>query len=314
MKIVTFSGGNGGYILLSGLKKYDVDITAIISCFDSGGSTGNLRKEFGGIALGDIRRGFLALGSDEENFKIMKEFLTKRFEKNSSLSGHNLGNLLLLSLEMQKNPNSFEKAKKIFGLKDNYHILPPSFDDSHVCAELEDGSIIEGETNIDIPKHDTKLKIKRVFLKPEAKAYEKTIKEIESADMIVIGPGDLYSSIIPNFLPKGIPDAIKRSKAKKILISNIMTKKGETENFKVSDFVKEIQKYIGCSLDYVISNKKKKINRKNVEELHLSFVECDKEELQTMGIKTFVFDLSDETRSDFHDSEKLAKAIMKVIE
>lgn len=314
MKIVTITGGNGGYILLSGLKKYDVDITAVISAFDSGGSTGKLRKEFGGIALGDLRRGFLALGSDEGNFKIMKELLTKRFDKNSSLSGHNLGNLLLFSLNVHKDFNSLEMARKIFGLKENYHILPPSFDDCQLCAELEDGSILEGETNIDVPKHDTRLKIKRVFLKPEAKACEETIREIETADVIVIGPGDLYTSVMQSFLVKGISQAIKKSGAKKIYVANTMTKLGETENFKASDFVKEIEKYAGCRPDYVIANKNEKLEKKNVEELHLSFVECDEDGLEKMKVKTIVADMADESYPDRHDSHKLAKAIMGVIE
>lgn len=313
MKILTITGGNGGYILLSGLKKYDVDITAVISAFDSGGSTGKLRKEFGGIALGDLRRGFLALGSDEGNFKIMKELLTKRFDKNSSLSGHNLGNLLLFSLNVHKDFNSLEMARKIFGLKENYHIVPPSFDDSHLCAELEDGSILEGETNIDVPKHDTRLKIKRVFLKPEAMACEETIREIETADVIVIGPGDLYTSIMQSFLVKGIAEAIKKSRAKKIYVANTMTKLGESENFKVSDFVKEIEKYVGCRPDYVIANKNEKLEKKNVEELHLSFVECDEDELEKMKIKAIVADMADESCPDRHDSHKLAKAIIEVI-
>ncbi|UCG95574.1 MAG: YvcK family protein [archaeon] len=313
MKIVTFNGGKGGYILLLGLKKLDADITAVFSAFDSGGSTGKLRKEFGGIALGDLRRGFLALGSDEGKFKIMKEFLTKRFQKDSSLNGHNLGNLMLFSLNIQKDPKSLEKAKQIFGLKEKHNILPPSFDDCNLYAELEDGSIIEGETNIDVPKHNTELKIRRVFLKPDAVACEETLKEIETADAIVIGPGDLYSSIIQNFLVKGIPEAIQKSRAKKIYVANTMTKLGETENFKVSNFVKEIEKYIGCSLDCVIVNDNNNLDKKNVEDLHLSFVECDENNLNKMNIKTVIKKVVNKSRPDTHNSEKLAEAIMEVI-
>ncbi len=313
MKFVTLTGGNGGYTLLSGLKKYDVDITAIIGCFDSGGSTGKLRREYGGIALGDLRRGYLALGSEEEPYGIMKELLKKRFEKDTSLNGHSLGNLILLGLGVNKNPDTLEKARKIFGFKENYKVLPPSFDDCHLCAELEDGTIIEGETNIDVPKHDTSLKISRVFLKPEATAYEEAVEEIKSADAIIIGPGDLYTSVMQNLLVKGIPEAIRESEATKIYVSNIMTKKGETENFKVSDFVKEIEKYMSCAPDYVIVNNKK-VEKKNVEELHLDFVECDKEELEKLGVKVVLADVVNEEKPDVHDSDKLASIIMEVAE
>ncbi len=313
MKFATFTGGNGGYTLLSGLKKYDIGITAIMSCFDSGGSTGKLREEYGGIALGDLRRGFLALGSDKEPYRTMKDLLKKRFEKNTSLNGHSLGNLILFGLDIHKTPEGLEKARKIFGLKENYKVIPPSFDDCQLCAELDDGTVIEGEINIDVPKHDTNMKIKRIFLRPEAKAYKEAIEEIESADAIIIGPGDLYTSVMQSLLVKGIPEAIRKSEAKKIYVANLMTKKGETENFKVSDFVNEIQKYIGCLPDYVIVNNEK-IEKKNIEELHLDFVEYDKEELERMGIKTVFADVVNEERSDVHNSEKLAKAIMGVIE
>ncbi len=162
MKIVTFNGGNGGYILLSGLKKYAMDITAVIGVFDSGGSTGKLRKEFGGIAVGDLRRGFLALGSDRGPRSMLKELSKYRFDS-GSVNGHCLGNLILLSMGINKSLGNIRKTEKFFGFMTNHHVMPPSLDDCQLCAELENGMTIEGETNIDVPKHDTKIKIRKVF-------------------------------------------------------------------------------------------------------------------------------------------------------
>ncbi len=311
MKIVTVTGGNGGYTLLSGLKKYNTDITAIIGAFDSGGSTGRLRREYGGIALGDLRRGFLALGSDQEAYSHIKELTNYRFES-GELRGHNLGNLLLFSLGAAEGMENLRKAEKIYGLKENHHVMPPSFDDCHLCAELENGEIVEGETNIDVPKHDSRLKISRVFLKPEARSHEWCNKEIESADAVVIGPGDLYSSILQNILVGGIPESMKKTKAKKIYVCNTMTKKGETKNFRTSDFVKEIEKYMGCCPDYILVNSNTSVKTKP-EENHLDFVEYDEKETRKMRTSPVLADVIDESCPSRHDPDKLAKTIMGMI-
>ncbi len=311
MKIVTIMGGTGSYVILPELKKYNVDITAIIGGFDSGGSTGRIRREFGGIALGDLRRGFLGLGSDEDAYGLLKEATKHRFNT-GFMEGQCLGNFILLSQEIGKGIENIRKAEKLFGFKPNHHIMPPSFDDCQLCAELENGEIIEGETNIDVPKHDSKIKIKRVFLRPEAFSYDECIREIENADKIVIGPGDLYSSILQSILVKGIKEALKRSNAKKIFICNIFTKAGETHDFNVSDHIRELVKYMGVKPDYVIINSKTDLKLEGVKDCYLSFVEADAEELEKIGVKPVLADTVNYKELKKHDPQKLAKVIMEL--
>lgn len=309
MKIVTIMGGTGSGVILPELKKYDVDITAIIGGFDSGGSTGKIRKDFGGIALGDLRRGFLGLGSDEGDYALLKEALKHRFDR-GQFNGHSLGNLLLLSLGVGNGIERIRMAEKLFGFRPNHHVMPPSFDDCNLCAELENGTVIEGETNIDVPKHDTNLRIRRVFLKPEAMALPECIRELETADMIVIGPGDFYSSILQSLLVRGVPEALKSSKARKVFICNIFTKDGETRNLKASDHVRELEKYMGCRPDCVVANSRTDFELKGVQECYPSFLETDEEELEKMGIVVVMADLVNRKEMKNHDPEKLAKIIM----
>ena len=220
-KIVTIGGGAGSFTVLKGLKKYPIAITAIVTTFDSGGSSGLLRDEFGILPPGDVRRCLVALSEEE---KILRRLFMFRFEKKSSLQGHSFGNLFLTALSsIFKDDNlAIEKAGELLNI--NGKVLPVSLSKSHLCATLEDGTIIEGETNIDIPKHDSESKIKKIFLEPKAKLNSKARKAIMEADIIVVGPGDLYTSIIPNFLVGGMLEAMKKTKAKKIYIANLMTK------------------------------------------------------------------------------------------
>ena len=249
--IVCLGGGNAmPKAVLSELKKYPVKISAICAMLDSGGSAGRLRKDYKIASPGDIRRAFLALANTSP---VIENLFNYRFET-GDLKGHNFANLFITALELTT--NNFEKAsqtiKKFLNIK--HEVLPVTLDNSEVWAILENGKTIKGETNIDIPKHNGSLKIKKVFLKPKAKAYPKTIEAIKKADLIVIGPGDLYSSLAQILLTDGIPQAIKKSKAKKVYICNLMTKYGETNNFSVLDFTREIERYLKKKLDYVIYN------------------------------------------------------------
>ncbi len=254
-KIVTIGGGAGSFTVLKGLKKYPIAITAIVTTFDSGGSSGLLRDEFGILPPGDVRRCLVALSEEE---KILRRLFMFRFEKKSSLQGHSFGNLFLTALSsIFKDDNlAIEKAGELLNI--NGKVLPVSLSKSHLCATLEDGTIIEGETNIDIPKHDSESKIKKIFLEPKAKLNSKARKAIMEADIIVVGPGDLYTSIIPNFLVGGMLEAMKKTKAKKIYIANLMTKWGETNNLSASDCAKAILFYAGVSkFDYIVCNSRK---------------------------------------------------------
>jgi len=251
MPIITvIGGGSGRFTLLEGLKKLPVEINAIVTMTDSGGSSGRLRTELGVLPPGDVRQCLVALSNSP---KLMLDLFNYRFENGSSLSGHNFGNLFLTALE--KTTGSFEKAIGEAGrmLDITGKVIPVTLDKAELCAELADGSMIEGEANIDIPR-GKRAKIKRVFLRPGAKASQKAIAAVQHSDLVVMGPGDLYTSIIPNLLVSGMARAICESKARKVFILPLATKRGETDGFSGRDFVFEIEKYAGCRMDAVVAN------------------------------------------------------------
>ena len=234
--------------VLAGLKNKPVKLSVICAMLDSGGSAGRLRKDYKIVSPGDIRRALIALA---DTSPILEDLFNYRFEV-GELKGHNLANLLITGLELSNNnyEKSLETLHKMLNLK--HEVLPVTLSKSNLHAELENRKIVHGEANIDRPRHNGNLKIKRVCLKPSAKAYPKALEAIKHADAIVIGPGDLYSSIMQILLTEGIACTICASKAKKIYVCNLMTKYGETNNFSVEDFASEIEKYLGGKLDYVI--------------------------------------------------------------
>ncbi|MDO8466792.1 MAG: YvcK family protein [bacterium] len=255
-KIVVIGGGTGIFPVLLGLKTRFSDITAVVTAADEGGSSGILREEFGILPPGDIRRALIALSSSDN--KILSELFNYRFQEGSGLSGHSFGNLIITALE--RITGSFDKAVMEAGkiLAVQGRVLPATLKKCSLVAELENGEIIKGETNIDIPKHDGRLKIKKVWLSQVAEINPLAKKAILDADAIIVGPGDLYSSLLPNLLVKGMKEALKKAKGKKIYFVNIMTKFGETNGFTVSDFVETIENYLGNGvLDYVVANKTK---------------------------------------------------------
>ena len=243
-KIVRIGGGSSGYTLLRSLKAHPVEITAVVNMFDSGGSTGVLRDEFGILPPGDVRRALAAL-ADGEHSEILRSLFNFRFKENGSVSGHSFGNLFLTALTAiyGSDIEAIRKASEVLHVKGR--VLPVSLDMSHIHAILEDGTEIVGETNIDIPKHDGSKRIARVFLEPAAVGFTEALEAVRDADVVLIGPGDLYTSLIPNLLVKGMPEALKESKAKKAVVCNLMTKWGETHGFTATDMVKELLAYSG---------------------------------------------------------------------
>jgi uncharacterized cofD-like protein len=261
-RVVCLGGGNAmPKVVLSGLKKYPIKISAICAMLDSGGSAGRLRRDYKISSPGDIRRAFIALANTSP---IIESLFNYRFES-GELKGHSFANLLITALELVS--KDYKKSAKIINkmLNISHEVLPATLSNSNLCAILENGKIIVGERNIDKPKHDGNLKIKKVFLSPKAIAYPPSLQAIERADLVVIGPGDLYSSLAQIFLTKGIKESIKKSKAKKVYLCNIMTKYGETNNFTVLDFVNEVEKYLKTKLDYVVYNTKMP-SKKRLEE------------------------------------------------
>jgi uncharacterized cofD-like protein len=308
-KVVVIGGGTGSYTVLRGLKKYDISLTAVVSMMDSGGSTGRLRDEFGFLPPGDVRRCLIALSSETS---VLRKVFDYRFSKGIGLNGHNLGNLFLTALRdiTGKEEEAIQEASRILNIKGR--VLPVTTINCQVGAILENGQVVVGETNIDIPRHDPKLRVKKLLLVPKPSAYKETLNAIQHADKIILGPGDLYSSVIPNLLVSGITNAIKKSRAKKIYVCNIMTKHGETTNFKASDFVHEVEKYLGKEvIDYVICNNKKPSADllKEYEREKAEYVEPDLRNTKFKVVKT---DLLDNIHLARHNPDKLAKAIMSI--
>lgn len=242
----------GGYgmpkAVLGGLKSQDVDISVVCAMLDSGGSSGRLRSDYSIRAPGDLRRAIISLANTSP---VMEKIFDYRFNV-GELEGHNFANLLIMALELNSENyiEAVDELKKMLNVE--HKILPVTLDRSNLRAELEDGTIIQGETNIDRPQHDDTLKIRDITLEPSAKAYEGALSAIREADLIIIGPGDLYSTIAQIMKVEGITEEICRSKAQKIYLVNLMTKKGETNNFSVKEFSNQIESWLGCKLDKVI--------------------------------------------------------------
>lgn len=296
-KIVTIGGGNGQSRLLAELKKYPVDITAVVSMIDNGGSTGIIRQQYHVLPSGDIRRCLVALATEEP---IMQQVMNYRYH-DGFLENHNFGNILMLTLE--KKLGSYEKMIEFFHhlLKIKGQVLPVTLEATELVAELENGLKIVGETHIDIPKHNPNLKIKRVFLQKKVKANKKVIAAIKNADLIVYTIGDLFTSIVPNLLVTGVKEAITASKAKKVYTCNRTTKKGETHGFTAQNFVDTLKQYVGRnSLDSILIDKNKSRPVKNYE-----FVDYR----QVKGVEIIKKDLTTKADRAHIDSRKLAKEI-----
>jgi len=309
-KVVVIGGGTGVFTVLSGLKKYPLDLSAIVSMADDGGSTGKLREEFGILPPGDVRRALVALSNADKHLSDLFNF---RFDE-GVLKGHNFGNLFIMALERME--GDFQKAVNLAGklLGVEGKIIPVTLDNVKLVAKMENGEMVYGETNIDVPKHNGFLRIKEIFLKPSAKINPYAVDALKSADVIIIGPGDLFTSIVPNLLVKGMQKAISSSKAKKFYIVNLMTKFGETNKFKGSDFLSVLEKYLGKNvIDEVIINiGKPSFSRlKKYAEEHAEIVRSDIK--LSRNLKIIKADLLRSKGFLRHDPDKLAKIIFQEI-
>jgi uncharacterized cofD-like protein len=251
-KIVCLGGGNAmPKAVLGGLKRQPVNLSVVCAMLDSGGSSGRLRWDYKIVAPGDIRRALIALS---EASPIMGELFNYRFQS-GELAGHNFANLLITALELSNHSNyqrTINFLRKTLNIR--HQVFPATIEKSEVCAVLENGRIVRGETNIDRPDHNGWLKIKKVYLEPPARAYPAALKAISRAEMVIIGPGDLYSTLAQILLIKGMAEAIVNSRAKKVYICNLMTKWGETNAFSVADFSGQIEDWLGKELDIVLYN------------------------------------------------------------
>ena len=240
-KIVAVGGGTGLSTLLKGIKKLTNNITAVVTVGDDGGSSGRLRHEMGILPPGDIRNCIAALADDED---LVTKLFQYRFKMGEGLEGHSFGNLFLTALcAITGNMvRAVQESSKVLNIRGR--VLPSTLDDMKLAAEMDDGSIVEGESNIP----ETGKKIKRLFTQPaNCKALPEVLKAIKDADLIILGPGSLYTSVIPNLLIKEISAAISKSKAKKIYVCNIMTQPGETTDYTASQHVQAILDHAGYS-------------------------------------------------------------------
>ncbi|MFZ2970338.1 MAG: gluconeogenesis factor YvcK family protein [Minisyncoccia bacterium] len=314
VKFVCFGGGNAmPKVVLEPLLEYSSNITSITSMVDNGGSTGQLREDFGILPPGDIRRHILALSKAPQWKKDLLSFRFGREVFDGGHKGHNFANVFMAGME-----NVTKDYGKVLDIIHEFmevegRALPATVQNTQLFAILENGEIIKGEDEIDVPKiHNPSIKIRNIYVEPEVDAYDKSLDAVSGADVLIIGPGDLYSSSLPCFLMKGMKEEVAKSKAKKIFVCNIMTKLGETNDFSVSDFTHEVEKYLGCELDHVIYNSKIPSERRIMEykkkeptTLNLVKINEDLDEKKYVGKDI----LADEGPLH-HDAEKLIKVIM----
>ncbi len=252
MKITVIGGGTGSTTVLEGLKKKkDLDLNVIVGMMDDGGSNAVVRDEFGLLPLSDLRKSIIALSQENEN-QMLRNLFTYRFSQGDGLKGHTLGNLLMIGMTeiTGSEVEAIEMFKYFFSVTGN--IIPVTLDKVHLVAEYDDGSKVVGEHLIDEPEDDKK--IVKFYFDKNAQAYQGAIDTIMSSDYIIIGPGDLYTTTLANIIVDGIPQALQKTKAKLIFISNLMSKKGQTRGLTLESMLSLVEGYIGRKFDYVLVN------------------------------------------------------------
>lgn len=315
-KIVVVGGGTGNFAVLKGLKNYPVDLSAVVSMADDGGSTGILRDELGVLPPGDVRQCLVALS---DSSRLMRSLMNYRFE-NGGLGGHSFGNLLLSALE--KVTGSFEKAVeeagKILFIKGK--VIPVTTHQVRLKMLLNNRTLLEGEKEIYLSQ-EIDQGYKSIYLEPYPKANPQAIQELHNADLIVIGPGGLHTSMIPNLLVDGVVESLIKSQAKKVFIVNLMNRKGQTTGYRVSHYLNELSSFIGKDLfDYVLVNSQQpdsNLIAAYAEEGDL--VENDLEEERVIAAP-LLGELQKGSSKDLikrnlirHDPKKLAQELMKIV-
>lgn len=307
--ITVIGGGTGLSVLLRGLKEATNNVTAVVTVADDGGSSGRLRHEFNIIPPGDLRNCLVALADTEP---LMEKLFQYRFEGDSELAGHSFGNLFIAA--MTQVTGDVEKAlmesSKVLAVRGR--VFPASTAKIKLNATMTDGTIVEGESQIPLAHKQ----IKRVHISPnKVEPVASSINAIKDANVIILGPGSLYTSIMPNFLVDKVADTVKKSKAIKIYICNVMTQPGETDKYTVSMHVKAILEHAGVgSVDYVLVNDKP--ISKPLQDFYAKKgqypVIIDEDAIHDLGVGFVKADLINETNVIHHDSEKLAHNIIQM--
>lgn len=316
-KVVVIGGGTGNFVVLQGLKKYPLSLTAIVSMADDGGSTGILRDELGVLPPGDVRQCLVALSTSS---RLMRSLMNYRFE-NGGLGGHSFGNLLLSALE--KVTGSFEKAveeaSRILYIKGK--VIPVTVNETRLKMVLEDNRLLEGEKAIYLSR-EIDRGYRTIYLEPYPKVNPKVLEEIATADLLVLGPGGFYTSLIPNLLVEGVGDAICRAKATKVFVMNLMNRKGQTTHYKTSDYLKELVRFIGKDpFDHILVNVQKP--PKTLIDVYAKegdLVENDLKEERVI-FANMLGGVKNAAKSDLlqrnlirHDSNKLARELMQIVD
>ncbi len=309
MKIVAFGGGTGLSTLLRGLKKFEkVEITAVVTVMDDGGSSGIIREEFGILPPGDIRNNIVALAQDES---LMAQIMAYRFLEGTRFKDQSLGNLIIAALTKINGsfPAAIENISSILAIKGK--VLPVTEESVQLVAQMSDGSIVTGESNI------TKKngKIKEIGLSKPARPFPKVIEEISKSDIVIIGPGSLFTSIIPNLLVDSIPEILKTKP--KILVANLMTQPGETTGMNAEEHLSIVERYLKSEIDKVIVNSQPipqdVLERYEREGSRQVLCESENSKFVRFPMVKIVIDKMDGQRKIRHDPDKLAKAVMQTI-
>lgn len=328
-RVVTVGGGTGTHTVLKGLKRYadKLDITAIVTMADSGGSTGRLRDEFGHLPVGDARMALAALSADvDAHDELLRELFLYRFAKGDGLCGHNFGNLLLTALTdlLGSEVEAIETASRILRVRGR--VVPVTTDDVHLKAEYDDGVVIIGEHDIDEPlKERNGSRIRRLSVTPAATINPQAADALRTADLIVLGPGDLYTSILANVVVDGFSAAVAQSSARLVYVSNLMSKVGQTKGMHAQEHIDELARYVGRTPEYVLLNTEpidpELIERYHEEEndhpIENNCVEgvCTIHATDLLAKEAFTTPQGDVLKRSLvrHDSDKLASAILSLL-
>jgi uncharacterized cofD-like protein len=313
-RVVVVGGGTGLSTLLRGLKQYTSNITAVVTVADDGGSSGKLQKQLNILPPGDIRNCLVALADSESTMTDLFQFRFRGGVETEGLRDHAFGNLLIAAMS-EICGGDFEQGIRLTSrvLNVRGRVLPSTLGHVRLRAEMEDGSIIEGETSI----AHSPLKIRKVMLSdPDVEPLEEVLQAIEEADAIVIGPGSVFTSVIPNLLVKGIAHALAKSRAKKVYICNVMTQPGETDGFSAADHVKAIAAHVPRPVfDYVMYNTGTPsldlLNR--YHESGATLVEPDGDRIRAMGYRVLPGNYLNQTDFVRHDSAELAAAVLRLL-
>ncbi len=315
MKVVAIGGGHGLSMLLRGMKRKTSNISAIVTVADDGGSSGRLRQEMGIIAPGDLRNCLVALA---DKSSVLEQLFQYRFNDAGELEGHSLGNLFLAALikEFGSVQNALEAASKVLNIRGQ--VMPSTAERVRLIAKMSDGETVEGESEISayVEQQKGQVKILKMATIPKDPiAVGDALEAIKEADLITLGPGSLYTSILPNLLVPEILEAVRESNAPVMYICNVMTQPGETDNYSVSDHIQALIDHVGEGIiSYVLVNNgmPRKDILKKYAEVGARPVEIDREKVENLGVTLIEQDLLGEERGAVHDTDVLANEIVQI--